>query len=291
LKSIKPNGSLLLRKVIILSLESMPELPEVETIKRDLEKILTGAILKKIIPYNLRFLEKNNLSLQEFKSLEGERLNSFLRKGKFLALLFKEKALILHLGLTGSLLLNSKNSSPSPHNIFSLIFDQGELLFRDPRKFGKVFLLSMDDLSTFLNHLGVDALELTFEELKKILQGHRGRVKNLLLNQRIIAGLGNIYTDELLFRAKISPFRRGMELSEEEIYRLYQEMQSLLAEAIALRGSSIRDYVDSEGKKGRFQEKHLVYGKSGTPCPICQTILKRTIIAQRGTTYCPNCQK
>lgn len=271
----------------------MPELPEVETIKRDLEKSLSGAILKKIISYNARFLEKNNLSLQELRFLEGETLKSLLRKGKFLALIFTEQALVLHLGLTGALILNSENSSSifSSHDLFALIFDRGTLIFRDTRKFGKVFLIAMDKLSTFLNRLGIDALEITFEEFKKSLQGQRGRIKELFLNQRIIAGLGNIYTDELLFRTKISPFRRGIELSEEELLRLYQEMQSLLAEAIALRGSSIRDYVDSEGKKGRFQERHLVYGKAGTPCPFCQTTLKRTIIAQRGTTYCPNCQK
>lgn len=271
----------------------MPELPEVETIKRDLEKELTGAVLKRVIIHNEKFLKRYHLSEGDFKVIEGKPLENLHRKGKFLSLLFDSKALVFHLGLTGALILNPavSQSSHQHHDLLTLLFDKGRLLFKDLRKFGKVFLLSRKDLPEFLGHIGTDALEISPEDFKRLISHHRGRIKEFFLSQKHIAGLGNIYTDELLFRARISPFRRGLDLSEEEILKLYQEMRTLLTEAIASRGSSIRDYVDGEGKRGHFQVRHLVYGKAGSPCPICQTPLKRTIIAQRGTTYCPNCQK
>ena len=271
----------------------MPELPEVETIKRDLEKELTGAILKGVFIHNENFLKRHHLTKEDFKAIEEKAVEALERKGKFLSLLFEEKALIFHLGLTGTLIFNPvrKSSINLSHAVLSLYFDKGELLFRDMRKFGKVFLLSRKKLPEFFAKIGLDALEISYEDFKRSIVNHRGNIKAFFLSQKYISGLGNIYTDELLFRARISPFRRGLDLSEEEILRLYQEMKTLLNEAIALRGSSIRDYVDGEGKRGHFQERHLVYGKAESPCPICQTPLKRTLIAQRGTTYCPNCQK
>ncbi|MFN3505171.1 MAG: bifunctional DNA-formamidopyrimidine glycosylase/DNA-(apurinic or apyrimidinic site) lyase [Caldimicrobium sp.] len=272
----------------------MPELPEVETIKRDLVAKILGAQVIDIKPYDPSFLKRQKIDFQDLFSLKGQILDKIDRFGKYLFFSFKEKFLILHLGLTGALILDEKNKDTHllmNHLILSFEFKQYLLHLRDIRKFGKLFIIGKEEREKFLNSVAEDALEISYESFKRKISLYKGPLKSFFLNQKFVSGLGNIYTDELLFRAKLSPFKKGFELTEEDIKTLFKIMKELLQEAIKLRGSSIRDYVDGMGQPGRFQERHLVYGKKGLPCPFCGTPLFYTKLNQRGTTYCPNCQK
>lgn len=271
----------------------MPELPEVETIKRDLSIKILNQTLKSLSVKDKSYLKRGDLSEDLLKNLQGKKILSMERKGKYLLFIFEKTALIFHLGLTGALVLNptSLPENLKKHEILTMHFESDHLHYFDIRRFGKIYLVDHKNLSKFFTSLGKDALEISFEEFRDLIKSHNLKLKSLLLNQSLISGLGNIYTDELLFRAKIHPERPSRSLSEEEIKRLYQMMKALLEEAISLRGSSVKNYVDGEGKKGSFQERHLVYGKRGEPCPRCSAPLEYKKIAQRGTTFCPRCQK
>lgn len=271
----------------------MPELPEVETIRNDLSSRVIDKCLKDLFIFDEKFLRKNKLSSDTLKILIGEKLLSIDRKGKYLIFIFKEWALIFHLGLTGALVVGSLSfpENYKNHRILSLDFDGILLHFFDIRKFGRLYILERGKLSEFYEHIGRDALEISYEEFRNLLKGRFQKIKTLLLNQKLISGLGNIYTDEILFRAEIHPERPSDSLSEGELKSLYNNMINTLKEAIFLRGSSIKNYVDGEGRKGAFQERHFVYGKKGKPCPRCGTPLEYKKIAQRGTTFCSNCQK
>lgn len=276
----------------------MPELPEVETIKRDLLQRLSGAKLLEVEIRNPDFLTKRGLSLSSLQDLVGAKLTEIRRTGKQLALILNDKALIFHLGLTGSLVFKASSEASESefplekHLIVILHFDRGTLLFSDIRKFGNLKILSAEELSDYWSKaLGPDALYVSKDDFVSILKRGKGQIKKFLLDQKVLAGLGNIYVDELLFRARIHPERRVESLSSEDLERLYHEMKELLREAISLRGSSIRDYVDGTGTPGLFQTRHQVYGKRGMPCPICGTPLKFLNLHGRGTTFCPVCQK
>jgi len=270
----------------------MPELPEVETIKRDLERHLKGLTLKGLKVFYEPLLKKSGLTSVTLNRLINKKLSQIDRKGKYLLFNFEEDFLVFHLGLTGSLIFNGKVDSQNlKHLILKLDFEKGELLFFDIRKFGRVYLLKKEELKEFFKDLGKDALEISLSDFRALLKAHHLRLKALLLNQRLLSGLGNIYADELLFRTNLHPERFSDTLDDEEIKRLYENMKALLKEAIDFRGSSVKDYVDGEGKRGAFQERHLVYGKRGKPCPNCGEPLHYKVIAQRGTTFCPKCQK
>lgn len=272
----------------------MPELPEVETIKRSLEKELIGQKVKNIKIFNYDFIFKNKI--KNLNTLINTKLLSIKRKGKYLVFLFEKELLLFHLGLTGFFILseNKDKISDKERNylILSLQFEKHELFYSDIRKFGKVRKAKIKDISTLteLRNLGKDALEINFEEFKNLFLKRNRNIKDLLMDQRLISGLGNIYVNELLFRAQISPFRNSKELKEEDIKRLFFQMKDLLKEAIIFRGSSIKNYVDAKGKKGEFQNRFLVYGKKNTACPRCGENLKYQKISQRGTFYCPKCQ-
>ena len=271
----------------------MPELPEVETIRKDLCSQILNKYLKNFFMFDENFLRKNKITLDTLKTLKGKRLLSIERKGKYLIFIFQEKALIFHLGLTGALIVNSYSlpENYKNHHILTLEFEGNLLHFFDIRKFGRLYLLDRENLSEFYNQLGKDALEISYEEFSNLLKGRIQKIKALLLNQKLISGLGNIYIDEILFRAGIHPERLSNSLSEKELKSLYHNMINTLKEAISLRGSSVKNYVDGEGKRGSFQERHLVYGKRELPCPRCGIPLEYKKIAQRGTTFCPHCQK
>jgi len=270
----------------------MPELPEVETIKRDMERHLKGSTLKGIEVFYEPLLKKSGLTPESLNRLIDKRLFRIERQGKYLLFNFEENFLVFHLGLTGALIFNGKVDSQNlKHLILKLDFEKGKLFFFDVRKFGRAFLLKKEELKEFFKDLGKDALEISLSDFSTLLKAHHLRLKTLLLNQRLLSGLGNIYADELLFRTNLHPEKFSDTLSDEEIQKLYENMKALLKEAITLRGSSIRDYVDGEGKRGAFQERHLVYGKRGKPCPNCGEPLQYKVIAQRGTTFCPRCQK
>ncbi|MCS7278899.1 MAG: DNA-formamidopyrimidine glycosylase [Thermodesulfobacteriaceae bacterium] len=275
----------------------MPELPEVETIKRDLEKRLIGKKLLRIEIFQETFYKKyfKDDFLLKLKTLLSQKIKEIRRKGKYLLLLLENKVLVFHLGVTGALILgNPKGGNPlfnKKHLILTLEFDELSLFFIDIRKFGKVWILEKEKLEDHFFFLGKDALEISFKEFKDLLLSKNRLIKSFLLDQRIISGLGNIYTDEILFRSRINPLRKTKNLSEEEIKRIYQNMQEVLVKAIELRGSSVKNYINGKGERGAFQEEHLVYGKRGSPCPICGNPLQYKKIAQRGTTFCSRCQR
>jgi formamidopyrimidine-DNA glycosylase len=271
----------------------MPELPEVETIKRDLS-ILIGSPLKGITVYDEAYLEKNEITPKELKKLEGQKLLQLSRKGKYLFFHFSKHIFGFHLGLTGSLILLAVENPHDnfKHKVLSLNFLEMSLLFSDMRKFGRLFLFDKEkSFQNFLINIGVDALEVGLSEFKAALKSIGKPIKSALLDQKVISGIGNIYADEILFRAGINPLRPACSLSDEELQKLYQTMKEVLHLAIQLRGSTIKDYVDGLGRAGMFQTKHLVYQKYGMPCPRCGTTLEKIKVAGRTTSYCPKCQR
>ena len=266
----------------------MPELPEVETIRRDLAERLSGAELQNL---KIRLAKLIRPDPKVFrKLLLGKTLEGISRKGKLLIFDFGESLLLVHLGLTGSLVFKDGSLPPRTHVIFE--FDRGLLLYADLRQFGWLEAIARKDLSRhpFYASLGPDALEISLLQFERLLLSSRRRIKGLFLDQKKISGLGNIYTDEALFRAGIHPERPAATLSREEIRRLYSAMREVLLRGIELGGSSVRNYVDGKGRAGRFQEEHLVYGRKGRPCVRCGTPLAYRLVAGRGTTFCPQCQ-
>jgi formamidopyrimidine-DNA glycosylase len=269
----------------------MPELPEVETIRRILVKNLLSQKLTGVKIVNKKFCKKQGV--EELSSLTGQKLQKILRKGKYLIFLFETEGVLFHLGLTGALIFWEKLEVKSyKHLILVLEFERKKLAYIDIRKFGRIKKFKKEEIDRLpeIINLGKDALEVDLEEFQEIIKKQKTAIKSVLLNQKLISGLGNIYTDEILFRAGISPLKKGNELNPEEVERLFKTMKEVLKEAIKLRGSSVRDYIDPEGRKGEFQKRHMVYGKKGELCPKCKRPLVYKKIAQRGTTFCPHCQ-
>ena len=265
----------------------MPELPEVETIKRQLLPFLKGKSLKHLECLYPPLIKSEEIPINKLLS---RPLTFLKRHGKVLFMEFDELYLKLHLRLTGSLVIK-RLPEKEKHLLAIFHFEGIKLFFYDVRRFSELKLLNKEGFFSEINSLGKDALSITLEEFKSLFSMARRAVKALFLDQQVISGLGNIYTDEILFRAGIHPLRPANSLEEGEVIKLYQVMKETLKRAIKLRGSSVRDYVDAYGEKGLFQKEHLVYGKRGKPCPECGTPLSYTKILQRGTTFCPECQK
>ncbi|MGH9865371.1 MAG: bifunctional DNA-formamidopyrimidine glycosylase/DNA-(apurinic or apyrimidinic site) lyase [Candidatus Acidiferrales bacterium] len=280
----------------------MPELPEVETVVRGLQSLLPGRGILSVRLGKTDFID-DPAAIEQ--NVPGCRIVEVCRRGKFLVLfLDKNRAqqatsdpaterfhLIVHLGMTGQLTVRP-SAMPSPlhtHVWFSLDNDC-ELRYTDPRRFGRMALVPESDSENILGSLGLDALEASEEEFRSGLAGRRARIKALLLDQRVLRGMGNIYTDESLWHARIHPARLGAALKPDEIARLYRAVQKVLREAIRLRGSSISDYVDAEGERGGFQLRHRVYQREGKKCARCATLIRRMIVAGRSSYYCPDCQ-
>jgi formamidopyrimidine-DNA glycosylase len=214
--------------------------------------------------------------------LAGRKIESVQRRGKFIVIQLDEGVLSIHLGMTGRLLVAGKPGDHT-HGVFAL--DDGQLLYDDPRQFGKI-----EWNPKRVAALGPEPLEITFDEFRQRLK-RKARIKPLLLNQTFLAGLGNIYVDESLFAAGIHPLASAAGVSAPRAAKLHQAIREILTEAIAAGGSSISDYVDAEGRRGWFQVRHRVYGREGEPCTVCETPVRKIVVAQRGTHFCPKCQK
>ncbi len=261
----------------------MPELPEVETIVRTLAPHLEGLAIRGA---DFRSPLVFRGGVEEARSLRGRRIQAVRRHGKFIVLeLDGGLAVTIHLGMTGKLLWNAE-TGPHARAVFELA--GGRLVYDDIRQFGRI---EIGAASPRLARLGPDALLAGEAEFAQALAGRRGRVKTVLLDQQRLRGLGNIYVDEALFRAGIHPLTPVARLSKRRLGKLYAAIQDVLSEASARGGSSISDYVDGEGRRGSFQERHQVYGKAGEPCLRCGAAIRRIVVAQRGTHYCPKCQK
>ena len=259
----------------------VPELPEVETVVRTLAPFLVG---KRIVSarFTSRFVTPGDRT-KLARRVAGRRIESVTRRGKFIVITLDLGRLVLHLGMTGKL-LSSGTKTTHTYGVFTL--DDGVLLYDDPRQFGRIAVGRCARLETGAGATGSRSRGVFGESAKR-----KTRVKALLLNQAFIAGLGNIYVDEILFSSGIHPLAHASRLSAPRVAKLHQAMVDTLRLAIEHRGSSISDYVDADGNRGNFQMLHRVYGREGEACVDCGTPIKKAVVAGRGTHYCQVCQK
>ena len=273
----------------------MPELPEVETIARGLRATLPGRRIVGVRLGKTDFIDDPAAIEQQ---VPGSRIITVRRHGKFLLLDLESSngsahnsSLLIHLGMTGRLVTCDAAAPVPRHTHVFFALDNGrELRYTDVRRFGRMAILPEGSQEGQLASLGVDPLEASEEQFTTPLKSHRARIKALLLDQHVLRGIGNIYADESLWRARIHPMRLGANLTADELHRLYRSVREVLNEAIRLRGSSIADYVDSDGNLGGFQRRHRVYQRDGKKCFRCGTTIQRTIVAGRSSHFCPQCQ-
>ena len=268
----------------------MPELPEVETIVRTLDKKIKGYEVSSLNVFFPGILRSRREALEKFK---GSKIIGLRRRGKLIFFDFDNGfSLLFHLKMTGQFIVCFPDEDQDKHTHFTLKFQDFDkvLRFRDVRKFGYIQCVKTQDLSIH-NSLGPEPLEISYSSFKKLFKNRKARLKSLLLNQRFLAGIGNIYADEILFDAKLHPLTSVSFLDEKELKRLWDSIRTLLKKAIRFRGSSIRDFIDAEGKAGTFQDFHKVYGKKSTPCPRCGKRIERLVIGGRSSFFCPQCQE
>lgn len=274
----------------------MPELPEVETVRKTLQPKLAGLTItgvETILPKVIRTPEPD-----QFRGkITGRKIVRINRRGKYLLInLSGNFTLVVHLRMTGRLVYceNDQPLSKYTHLIFNLS-DNHQLRFSDMRQFGRLWLVPTESLGTLAGFktLGIEPLDdlFTREFLKKELRSRHSKIKPLLLDQTFIAGLGNIYTDEVLHRAKINPERLATTLTSREIARLYHAIKDVLQEGIENRGTTIRDFIDGDGRAGGYQEQLRVYSREGEPCPYCGQKIVRKKVGGRSSYFCPSCQK
>ena len=269
----------------------MPELPEVETIRRDLEKALAGDQAVSVEVFDRRLMSCREEERWN-EILPGQTWQSFKRKGKYLWVeLANQWRVGFHLRMTGQLIVHSDGLAPGARIIIS--FAGGKSLgFHDLRRFGEVWLLAPSDPWPSKNLLGPDALtELRCGEFVKIVKKRTTRIHPLLMDQHLMSGIGNIYAQEALFKAAIRPTRPGCRVTKLEASRLFETLQETLQTAITHRGSSNRNYRDAYGEQGSAQMLHSVYRKGGKPCPRCHGSLRATRVGGRGAVFCPQCQR
>ncbi len=255
----------------------MPELPEVETVVRSLSPYISGQ--------RIEFVEIRLARIYRGGCPAGRIIRAVSRHGKFILLSLDPSGfLIVHLGMTGKLRWNVP-AEKHTHAIFTL--SDGVLTYTDARTFGCIELA--EQVPERVAKLGPDALLIPKSEFTSLLKSRTGKIKARLLNQLFVRGLGNIYADEALFRAGIHPL--AIHVTNKKAEALHEAIQQVLTESIAARGSSISDYVDAANQKGSFQTSHRVYGRTGEPCVICCRSIRRIVISQRSSHYCPKCQK
>jgi len=271
----------------------VPELPEVETFARTLAPRIVG---KRVASCRLFFrplLKSGSPGL--IRTVEGRRVAELGRRGKYLLLHFEGGlSFVFHLKMTGQFRFVPKGSAADKHSRLALRFHgpTRDVHFRDVRKFGCLYASPTEDIGSLpaLAALGAEPLDVSFEEFRALIRGRKGRLKSLLLNQAFLAGIGNIYADEILFRSSLHPMRSAATLKPDDGRRLWQSIRAVLRAAIRSGGSSIRDYSDSDGRRGRFQRAHRVYGRQGEPCVRCGRPVERRVIGGRSSFFCPRCQ-
>lgn len=269
----------------------MPELPEVETVVRCLAPELTGRRVLAVAVLETRL--RGGVAPDFAARLSGRRIESLARRGKYLlAALDDGRLWLVHLGMTGRLTLADSGRVDERHDHVVVRLDDGRVLtFNDARRFGRVAVIEQAALAAETGE-GVDPLAPAFTAtaLFALTRGRRTSIKALLMDQRRVAGLGNIYVNELLFRAGIRPGRRAVRLRREDCARVVRATRAVLAEAIRRGGSSISDYRDGLGRRGWFQLRHRVYDRAGEPCRRCATPIRTRVIVGRSSFYCPACQ-
>jgi formamidopyrimidine-DNA glycosylase len=288
----------------------VPELPEVETIARGLNQRVAGEVIESVWlgskPEPLKSSPQKIVA-----TLESRRIATVRRVGKHIVFDLEVDGVprgrrakkkmpagggaratqaggqwIVHLGMTGRVLVCKPEDEVEKHTHAIVKLASGrELRFVDPRRFGRL------SVTHGFEAAGSEPLQIELERFVRLFRGRKTPIKSALLNQKLLSGVGNIYADESLFRARIRPRRRAASLSREDLRRLYLAVREVLTEAIELGGSSVSDYVDADGEEGFFQLQHRVYGREGEPCLVCKTAIKRVVIAGRSSHYCPKCQK
>lgn len=276
--------------------KKLPELPEVETVKKGLEKLVLGATIKSVDVYWDRIIS-GSIESSEFKQLlAGEKIIEFDRRGKYIIFRFGQWALVSHLRMEGKYEVEESSVSLKKHThvVFHLT-DGRDLRYLDVRKFGRMMLVPLGEefSKTGIRLLGPEPTKEQFDEktFYRTLQTKKRAIKPLLLDQTIVAGLGNIYVDEALFAAGIHPLRIANSLNETEVSRLHESIIKVLGDAVEAGGTTIRTYQNALGEAGTFQVKLSVYGKKGSPCVRCGTPIEKIKVAQRGTHFCPSCQQ
>lgn len=270
----------------------MPELPEVETIVRQLSPDLTGAVVDRLELHSPHVMRRQTMPA---RALRRQTILQVSRRGKFVRIrLSGHLELLVHLRMSGNLRLVGHDAKADKHDHADLVLADGRRLrFRDVRKFGGFMLLDdrQSDHEPPLSELGPEPLEISLDDFRRLLASTSRAIKALLLDQRRLAGMGNIYCDEALFIAAIHPATPARAISPEKGEKLWQAMRQVLTQAIEHKGSSVDSYRTPEGKSGNYQNLHLAYGRAGRPCPHCGTLLQKFNIAGRGTTLCPKCQR
>ena len=274
----------------------MPELPEVETIRIGLEPRLTGSVIQNVMVENFPGVIEG-LSVDQFlHSVAGRSFTNLTRRGKYLLLgISGDLAIMVHLRMTGQLLVEPADAPPQRFERLRIELDDGrQLRFADQRKFGRVALYMPGDIRALDRRLGIEPLSSAFTArwLEAALAGRTGMIKPLLLDQTIIAGIGNIYADEALYRARIHPMTPASALAPAQVRRLHRELRLVLRESIDRRGTTFSSYRDSSGEAGTNQYSLLVYGlgRRQHPCPRCGTVLVCLTVGGRSSHICPMCQ-
>ena len=269
----------------------MPELPEVESVRRSLLP-LVGRRIKAVDVFEPRL--RRRVAADFAARVVGRTIAAIDRRGKYLLFhLTDDEFILAHLGMSGALLLQPLGTPAQSHDHVRFQLSGGDqLTYNDPRRFGLLRLARRGDCVE-LDNIGPDPLAATFSvaELAALARGRKKPVKNLLMDQRALGGIGNIYANEILFYARIRPGRGAHRLTRRELRRLFRATRGVLATAVRLGGSSISDYRDGSGRPGYFQQRLRVYDRAGQPCVRCRTAVRRTVHAGRSSFYCPTCQR
>ena len=278
----------------------MPELPEVEVVRRDLEHEVVGKKIKSVEVNSMRTIRRHRQRKLFTDPLIGRKFTAVERRGKYLLMKLDDgQVLVVHLGMSGQLLrAKSAKDAMAKHTQVVITFTQGgQLRFVDPRTFGEMFVTSVDELENEvdeLKHLGIDPLEtaMSWDYFGELVAQRRMKLKPLLMDQKFLAGIGNIYSDEILHAAGLRWDRSSDSLSSQEVRRLYRSMVETLQDAVKYRGSSLADeqYVDLFGQPGEYQQFHKVYARDGEPCKRCRHVIVRQKVNGRSTFYCEACQ-
>ncbi|HIC79546.1 MAG TPA: bifunctional DNA-formamidopyrimidine glycosylase/DNA-(apurinic or apyrimidinic site) lyase [Kiloniellaceae bacterium] len=270
----------------------MPELPEVETTRRGIEPHIRGHCVSGVSVRQPRLRWPVPPELDSL--LTGRRLHGVERRAKYLLLRFGHGTLILHLGMSGSLRILPAGTPPQPHDHVDLVFGRHLLRLRDPRRFGAVLWTAADPFDhPLLASLGPEPLEDAFDGpwLYQRAKGRRAAVKQLVMDAKVVVGVGNIYASEALFAAGIHPRRPAGRISLARYDRLSEEIKKILTDAIRQGGTTLRDFQQQDGRPGYFAQQLKVYGRTGEPCPRCQTAIRQVTMGQRSSYYCPQCQR
>lgn len=270
----------------------MPEMPEVEQVRKTLMPYIVGKKIKNVEVRLPRLVQYPSVDLF-VKKLTGRNILEILRRGKYLLLNLDKGTLIVHLRMTGALLALKDKQEPLYAKIKFSLTDNVTMWFTDIRTFGTLYYVDDDYDVEGLANLGPEPLsdDLTIKYLEPLAKKSQKPIKTFILDQRIIAGLGNIYADEALADAGIAPLRLTCDVTKKELTVLIKSINKVIAQGIKNHGTTFRDYKDGEGKKGSNQNFLSVYGRGGMPCKKCGTILKKIKVGGRGTVYCPKCQK